>query len=1045
MTLRPLDQSAYPNVLGCANCTGCALTHRRDETYCPAQIPVDFNGLMIVGEGPGATESRLKRPFIGKSGQLLDALLKEAGIDREATYITNASICLPEYAQSDKDKDKQVQSAIEHCHPRLVAEIEMVRPRVILALGTYAIRALTGQWVTKTKREPRWGRTSDGTPYVCPTCYGQMTLAWWKCPSCKGANLLPVDPANPGVSPWTPDAPVFGNVATHHKACEECAAPSDLTCVLVQKRKKRCPECAGKKTVDVDYQVLESDYTVTSCAGLVFRGPEAPDFAAMDEGAQVVHPCRYLIGSYHPSFLDREAETKTQKKTSGQFLVNASIAHFRKAARLLEEDAAWSYTYRVVPDHIDRDAGGPRRAQLAEAGYGLQADAIVATETLEQTLAELDQYLAWGATQLFTSIDIETDNRSPWDVTQIRCIGFHGLGAHSLVVNTEGLTSNHPIIERLRVWLEDPAIPKALQNGIYDLQVMWHIWGVELQGYVYDTLVAHNAIHPDEPHNLGHITGTYTDAPPWKPAKKKGGIEVYETREELFAYNGRDVLNTTLSMEVALGRLDAEGARFVHDLDVAMFHVARDMERAGLPIEPGVWGRWSRRAAFYTQRNAALIRHYVGRDDFNPDSSAQLQWALFDPQGPCRLIPTELTPTGAPATSRPALLAHRDHPFVQILLDHRRWGKVGSTILGQGKKGNESKLGADWRMRTRWNPLGARTGRWSSGSGGDEGDGRKGNFQNWTGTLQLLRWVLTNPHWDTRDGPPPVSERYDLELFEDDAQYLREGKDDAVIEMPGVRELVVAPPGRKLVGADSSQAELRVLAALSGDTTLIQKCKYADESRKLEPDHDPHSYVCAIAFGDAFLKGDNETRKRLRDLEKRVIYGSFYGAGPNTIAASINNDMRYLGPPLDDKMVERILHAIFTAFSGVKDWQDEEIRQAQKTGKVWDGLIGRRREFPLGKVMPTIALNFKMQSTVGSMMNMSLWELRHRLPAIDPTAVIIAQVHDAIYIECDEDRADRVAAALENAMSQELRFVDGAEFMPFPATAKIKQSWQELG
>jgi DNA polymerase I-like protein with 3'-5' exonuclease and polymerase domains len=119
------------------------------------------------------------------------------------------------------------------------------------------------------------------------------------------------------------------------------------------------------------------------------------------------------------------------------------------------------------------------------------------------------------------------------------------------------------------------------------------------------------------------------------------------------------------------------------------------------------------------------------------------------------------------------------------------------------------------------------------------------------------------------------------------------------------------------------------------------------------------------------------------------------------------------------------------------------------TGRIWDALIKRRREFPLGpkyNLVPiTEAYNFAIQATCASMINMAMWEFRQALPAIDPTARLLAQVHDAIYVECDEDKAEAVGRLLEQCMSQELQLVPGAPYMPFPATAKIAKDWYQVG
>lgn len=1030
-------------------CDTCPLLDRRSETWCPPQRPAWFNGLYVLGEGPGANEARLKQPFIGRAGGLLDELLEGAGLRREQCFISNATSCMPPYQpptkkQSEREaRNELLRDAAQACFPRVRAEIEALQPRVILALGGVALEALTGRWIQRVKREPLF-QDAQGNALPCWRCEGEMTLPYFKCGHCGEESIQ-----------FKRDAALCGvelEVEGPGWTCEHCNTVH--TRVKFAARKKRCPICQGRKTKEVTYDLWRSDHRITAVNGMVFRGRHAPDHDAMEESAKVDLPCHYLIATYHPSFLLRDPGSKAEKKQAGQFLLPSSRAHFRKAARLLTEDARWCFKHRVLPDAAVAEWEAHFAFDLP-SGDDPRIEPMAQAKGLEVSLTELETYLR-GPAYLW-SVDIETDNKDPWSVTDIRCIGFHRYGPDkhpldepALVVNTTQLGLEHPLVQAITSFLLDESRLKLMQHGVYDIQVLWHLWRLDCKGYRFDTMAGHNALYTDAPHDLQHIAGVYTDAPPWKPVKKVKDELVYESSAQLHAYNGRDVYNTTLAWlalqdELERARVPSGNARYVHDLDVAMFHCCRDMERAGLPVSEERWKRWEARCDFYVERAQHLAQSYIGRSDFDLSKPAQVAWALFDPYGPCRLQPLEYTDTGQPATSKTALLAYRHHPLVALTLDFRRWRDVRSRTL------RGMPLMADWRIRVRWNALGARTGRFTTNP----------NAQNWSKIIELL--VALYEGLGARNeglgGPWP------LELFPGDEVFVakalerakvRGGAVGAKIETPGVRELIVAPPGRKLVGADLSQAELRIVAALSGDANLIAKCLSADESRKLEPDYDPHSYVASIAFGQAYTgldwqnsEDDKTARARLRDLIKRVIYGLFYGAGAETILEAIY-DGGYEGPPISLEQIEAIISAVFTAFPDVKAWRDRQLREAERNGYVYDALIGRRRVFPgqengRYRVDPTIAYNAQIQSSTASMMNLSLWELRNQLPSVDSTAMLIAQVHDAIYVECAEDKAEEVKHLLEGTMSQELQLVPGAPWMPFPATGKVGDSWADVG
>jgi DNA polymerase len=123
-----------------------------DCSKCPLQgeriVPPEGNpraSIALVGEWPGGRETQEGRPFLGLAGKLLDVLLEQAGLDRHEVWITLATMCKPRSATVNGVKlnaEKVVKIAAEHCRPRLQAELRIVRPKVIIGLGTQAIRSV---------------------------------------------------------------------------------------------------------------------------------------------------------------------------------------------------------------------------------------------------------------------------------------------------------------------------------------------------------------------------------------------------------------------------------------------------------------------------------------------------------------------------------------------------------------------------------------------------------------------------------------------------------------------------------------------------------------------------------------------------------------------------------------------------------------------------------------------------------------------------------------------------------------------------------------
>ncbi len=118
-----------------STCTRCRLAETRTNVVFGVGNP-DAD-LMFVGEGPGAEEDKQGLPFVGRSGQLLDTLMRqELGIGRESCFVANVIKCRPP-ANRDPRPDE-----IEACHPYLDRQIELIAPRVVITLGNFAMRLL---------------------------------------------------------------------------------------------------------------------------------------------------------------------------------------------------------------------------------------------------------------------------------------------------------------------------------------------------------------------------------------------------------------------------------------------------------------------------------------------------------------------------------------------------------------------------------------------------------------------------------------------------------------------------------------------------------------------------------------------------------------------------------------------------------------------------------------------------------------------------------------------------------------------------------------
>lgn len=994
-----------------ADCGSCELRGRCESGRTVPGRPsleVRSGGLMLIGEGPGATEVSRGKPFVGAAGRELNEMLEFAEIRREDVHLTNATLCAPPAGKGEQGFLSRFPNAVPACLGRLEKEIAHYRPRVVVTLGRVALAAATGYWYEKNKHVPLTCDVclpSDRKvgPAIHCAAKGPDTVdatgAKVKGPKCTWYALKADDDERP-VEEW--HAAVL---AEHPDGCPACGAKIHR----LKPRRIKCPKCGGRKKEVVTEQLFKpGDHVLlgkNGVAGALFEAERLP--ARWDR-----YGVKYIITALHPSFILRSSDSGDNRGLSGQFAARVTVDHLAKAKRLLERDAL----FRVGATITDQAAD--LHAFTSEPGV--------------------------------YDVDIETDAKSAWDVSELRCIGIGKKGTDEvLVVDTRDMlrvtvteTAGEPnrfsieVIDKelcgaVVAFLVDEACVKEGQNfSSYDVLVLRRLLGVVTHPVGDDAKIAHHCLWPDEPHTLGHIASAVTEAPYWKPPKASGGIEGFKTFTDLSVYNAKDVRTTDMALQVIAGQpLDEpetvddlplvppglvkryrRGGQLrtiaethqAYALDCALAPLASEMEFTGIPVNLDMLRKIGEEQQPIADELEEWLCDYVGplpealqhsgkakrygttislpKDRINLGSPSQLAWALYDPNGPCRLVCPKKTSEGSLTTEKDVLAKLADHEFVATLLRWRGYNKTLSTyVYGDGLITRE-----DGRIHPVWNITGAKTGRWSSSP----------NFQNW-------------PLW--------------------------------------LRAAVLAMEGWQIVGADYSQLELRIMAALSGDPELIRRCRDADEARKLEPEWDPHSFVASHFFGAAFTElrldvaDEAKRRKALREVIKSCIYGMNYGAGAATVLEAIYKK-GYSGVPITLQIVKQAVETIFALFPGIPAWRDQTLERAQGEGEVRSCLLNRWRFFPRDVEGP-IAWNFPIQSTGADIVNQRFLVYAHHLKREVPSAQIMAQVHDAVYTLCRDEDVETVKRLKNEHLSVELSLVPGAPPMPFVATAKAGKSW----
>lgn len=145
-------------------CTKCAhLASSRTQTVFGVGNP-DAD-LMFIGEAPGADEDQQGEPFVGRAGQLLTKIIKAMNFDREEVYIANILKCRPDMPRGSFGNRAPTPTEMQTCRPYLLEQIEIIQPKVLVALGAVAVEGLLGTRGAMRELRGRW-HTYNGTPLM---------------------------------------------------------------------------------------------------------------------------------------------------------------------------------------------------------------------------------------------------------------------------------------------------------------------------------------------------------------------------------------------------------------------------------------------------------------------------------------------------------------------------------------------------------------------------------------------------------------------------------------------------------------------------------------------------------------------------------------------------------------------------------------------------------------------------------------------------------------------------------------------------------------
>jgi len=569
--------------------------------------------------------------------------------------------------------------------------------------------------------------------------------------------------------------------------------------------------------------------------------------------------------------------------------------------------------------------------------------------------AELERWLErLQAAELF-AFDTETTSL---DYMQARIVGCSfciepGHGAYVPLAHdyagAPAQLGRERVLEALKPLLEDPARPKLGQHLKYDMHVLEN-HGIRLQGARFDTMLESYVLNSTATRHdmdsmaaryLGLETIHYEDVA-GKGAKQIAFSQVSVERAAEYAAEDADV---TLRLHQLLWpQLAAVPAlaQLYAEVEQPLVPVLQRMERRGVLIDRDMLRAQSAELGQRLLEVQAAAQREAG-SEFNLESPKQLQQILFER---LQLPVLRKTPTGQPSTAEDVLeeLAG-DYALPRMVLEYRALAKLRSTYT---EKLPEQINAGTGRVHTSYHQAVAATGRLSS----------------------------TDPNLQNIPIRTPEGRR--------------------------IRQAFVAPAGWKLVAADYSQIELRIMAHLSGDPGLL---------RAFAGDQDIHQATAAEVFGVAPAAVSAEQRRSAKAINFGLIYGmSAFGLA------------RQLG--IDRGAAQRYVDAYFARYPGVKQYMDSTRARARRDGYV-ETVFGRRlyladigsRNRQLQQYAERSAINAPMQGTAADIIKRAMLAVDAWCETEQPPVRLIMQVHDELVLEVRADFVEAASARLRAAMS----------------------------
>jgi len=527
------------------------------------------------------------------------------------------------------------------------------------------------------------------------------------------------------------------------------------------------------------------------------------------------------------------------------------------------------------------------------------------------------------------------------------------------------------IFKKLKPILENEKIGKVGQNIKYEILILKN-QGIELKGVIFDTMVASYLLNPSKSnHNLEDIAFEYLDYrmnPVIEDLLGKGKSAITMDQvdvDKVCRYCCQDSDITMRLKNVLSVQLQEKGLyELFFNIELPLVYVLAQIEYAGVRIDTGYLAKMSTRLKKDLDNLTARIYEIAG-GEFNINSPKQLSAILFDK---LKLRVVKKTKTGVSTDESVLQVLAAEHALPDAILQYRQLFKLKSTYVDALPELVNKKTD---RLHASFNQTVTATGRLSSS---------EPNLQNIPVKTDIGRQIR--------------------------GAFISKGKQN------------------RILSADYSQVELRILAHISGDSDMIEAFK----SRR-----DIHTHTASLIYN---VK-EEDVDSKMRSSAKTVNFGIIYGMSPY----GLSKDLRI---SVEEATV--FIDAYFARYPKVKAYMQDSIEAARSKGFVTT-LMDRRRWIPeinslnvnIRQFAERTAINTPIQGSAADLIKIAMININSQLRKKNMKTSMILQVHDELVFDVPEEETKEATALIRDLMEHAIELK-----VPVEASLKIGENWLDM-